>query len=142
MAELKKVACGEGCQKVFDLGFERTRDTYEKQLAKLHLGIYQEGWLVCLKELGIAPNHPTWVVPPPPPIQLLGPPMAYSLILLPSFDEVEYALAPAEGEDGHDTPGLGNEDVMGHGQELAVGGVVMAGGTDSVEDEGENHLEE
>ena len=120
MAELKKVACGEGCQKVFDRGFERARDTYEKQLAKLHPGIYQEGWLVCLKELGIAPNHPTWAVPPPL-IQLLGPPMAYSLILLPSFDEVEYALAPAEGEDGHDAPSQGNEDVVCHENELVIG---------------------
>ena len=94
-----------------------------------------------IKELGIDPDHPAWVVPPPP-IQFSSPPMAYSPILLPGFNEVEYTLAPAEGEDGHDALGQGNEDVVGHENELVVEGVVVAGGTDGVEDEEENHLEE
>ena len=141
MAKLKKVACGVVYQKVFDWGFKRARDTYKKKLTKLCPCIYQEGWLAYLKELGIAPYHPTWVVPPSP-IQLSGPLMAYSLILFPSFAEVEYALALIEGEDVHDAPGQGNEDVMGHGIEFAVREVVMAEGIDGVKDEWENHLEE
>ena len=58
MTELKKVACGEVYRKVFDQGFERVGDIYERQLAELHPGIYQEGWLACLKELGIPSYHP------------------------------------------------------------------------------------
>ena len=68
--------------------------------------------------------------------------MDYSPIFLLDFDEVEYALAPIKWEDGHDAPGQGNKDIVGHGDKLPVGGVVVAGGTNGVEYEGENHFYE
>ena len=50
-SDLKAIACSKVYKKIFDRAFERARDVYEKQLAKLRLEIFQEGWLTCLKEL-------------------------------------------------------------------------------------------
>ncbi|GFZ00552.1 hypothetical protein Acr_14g0001870 [Actinidia rufa] len=52
--------------KIFDRAFERAEDVYEKQLAKLRPGAFQEGWLACLKELEIPLDHPAWAFLAPP----------------------------------------------------------------------------
>ncbi|GFY92773.1 S-adenosyl-L-methionine-dependent methyltransferases superfamily protein [Actinidia rufa] len=88
-------ACGEVYKKLFDRAFERAGDVYEKQLAELRPGIFQEGWLACLKELKIPPDHPAWSSPAPP-VQLLAFPERYSPINLPDFNEEEYATLPAD----------------------------------------------
>ncbi|GFZ19723.1 hypothetical protein Acr_28g0004280 [Actinidia rufa] len=68
-------------------------DVYEKQLAELCPGVFQEGWLACLKELEIPPNHPVWAFLAPP-VQLPASPARYSPIILPDFNEEEYATLP------------------------------------------------
>ena len=64
MEELKKVACDPVFECVYNWGIDRVVDNYDKQLAKLHLGVFQDGWLVCLKELGVSPEHLAWGVAP------------------------------------------------------------------------------
>ena len=78
-------------------------------------------------------NHPTWVAPAPL-VELLDPSAAYPLIILPSFNEEEYATLLAEKEDGN--------VVMAQGNELAEVEGFVAEGAEGVEVEGENLLEE
>ncbi|GFY97771.1 hypothetical protein Acr_12g0003120 [Actinidia rufa] len=66
-----------------------------KQLAKLRPGIFQEGWLACLKELKTPPDHPAWASPALP-IQLPTSLERYSQIILPDFNKEEYATLPAD----------------------------------------------
>ncbi|GFY97773.1 hypothetical protein Acr_12g0003140 [Actinidia rufa] len=49
-SELKVFACGEVYKKLFDCAFERAGDVYERQLAELCPGIFQEGWLAYFNE--------------------------------------------------------------------------------------------
>ena len=93
-SDLKAFACGEVYRKLFDRAFDRAGDVYEKQLAELRPGVFQEGWLACLKELKISPDHPAWTSPAPP-VQLPASPGRYSPIMLPDFNEEEYATLPA-----------------------------------------------
>ncbi|GFY97537.1 hypothetical protein Acr_12g0000780 [Actinidia rufa] len=48
--DLKAFACGEVYKKLFDCAFERARDVYERQLAELRPGVFQEGWLAYFNE--------------------------------------------------------------------------------------------
>ena len=57
------------------------------------------GWPACLKELEIPPGHLAWASPTLP-VQLLASPGRYSLIILPDFNEEEYATLPADDGDG------------------------------------------
>ncbi|GFS29533.1 hypothetical protein Acr_00g0007130 [Actinidia rufa] len=66
-----------------------------RQLAELRLGVFQEGWLACLKELKIPLDHPAWSSFAPP-IQLPASPERYSPIILPGFNEEEYAILLAD----------------------------------------------
>ncbi|GFZ01113.1 hypothetical protein Acr_14g0007480 [Actinidia rufa] len=93
-SDLKAFACGEVYKKLFDRAFERAGDVYERQLAELRPGVFQEGWLACLKELQIPLDHPAWSSPAPP-VQLPASPERYSPINLPDFNEEEYATLPA-----------------------------------------------
>ena len=96
------MACGEVFRKVFYHGYKRAGNSYEKQVAELHPGIFQEGWLACLRELETPFDHPAWTAPTLAlPIELPNPLVAYSLILLPGFNEEEYATLPAGEEDGN-----------------------------------------
>ncbi|GFZ06742.1 hypothetical protein Acr_18g0009120 [Actinidia rufa] len=52
------------------------------------LVMQQEGWLPCLRELGIPFDNPTWTVTPPE-VKPVDPPQAYSPLMLPSFNEEE-----------------------------------------------------
>ncbi|GFZ14631.1 hypothetical protein Acr_24g0008210 [Actinidia rufa] len=83
--------------------------------------------------LGTPFDHPAWVTPTLP-IELLDPTTAYPLILVPDFNEEEYATLPVEGEDGNAAVTQGNEPAEVEG--------IVAEEADSVEDEGEDHLEE
>ena len=94
-SNLKAFACGEVYKKLFDRAFEQAEDVYERQLAELLPGIFQEGWLACLKELQIPLDHPAWSSPAPP-VQLPVSPERYSPINLPDFNEEEYATLPAD----------------------------------------------
>ncbi|GFS31869.1 hypothetical protein Acr_00g0019630 [Actinidia rufa] len=82
--ELKKVASREVLQKVFDHGFNRARDSYEKHVVELHPNFFQEGGLAFLKELGIPSDHPAWNSTSPP-IEPLDPPTVYSPLILLGF---------------------------------------------------------
>ncbi|GFS40462.1 hypothetical protein Acr_00g0068690 [Actinidia rufa] len=93
-SDLKAFACGEVYKKLFDRTFERAGDVYERQLAEFRPGVFQEGWLACLKELQIPLDHPAWSSPAPP-VQLPASPERYSPINLPDFNEKEYATLPA-----------------------------------------------
>lgn len=96
-SDLKAFACAEVYKKLFDRAFERAGDAYEKQLAELRPGVFQEGWLACLKELKVPLDHPAWSSPAPP-VQLPPSPERYSPIVLPDFNEEEYATLPADEE--------------------------------------------
>ncbi|GFS37066.1 hypothetical protein Acr_00g0049540 [Actinidia rufa] len=65
-SDLKAFACGEVYKKLFDRAFKQAGDVYERQLAELRPGVFQEGWLACLKELQIPLDHPAWSSPAPP----------------------------------------------------------------------------
>ncbi|GFZ02351.1 hypothetical protein Acr_15g0009590 [Actinidia rufa] len=93
-SNLKAFACGEVYRKLFDRAFERAGDVYERQLAELRPGVFQEGWLAYLKELQILLDHAAWSSPAPP-VQLPTSPERYSPINLPDFNEEEYATLPA-----------------------------------------------
>ena len=54
MGELEKIACGPVFERVYNREIDRAGDNYDKQLANLRLAIIQEGWLACLKELGVS----------------------------------------------------------------------------------------
>ncbi|GFS37204.1 hypothetical protein Acr_00g0050620 [Actinidia rufa] len=95
-SDLKAFVCGEVYKKLFYRAFERVRDVYEKQLAELCPGIFQEGWLTCLKELKVPLDHPAWSSPTPP-VQPLAFPERYSPIILLDFNEEEYATLPIDG---------------------------------------------
>ncbi|GFY88775.1 hypothetical protein Acr_06g0007150 [Actinidia rufa] len=95
VSNLKAFACGEVYKKLFDRAFEQAGDVYERQLAELRPGIFQEGWLACLKELKIPLDHPAWSSPTPP-IQLPASPT--SPINLPDFNEEEYSTLPPDEE--------------------------------------------
>ena len=94
-SDLKAFACGEVYKKQFDRAFERAGDVYKRQLAELRPDIFQEGWLACLKELKTSLDHPAWASPAPP-IQLPASLDRYSPIILPDFNEEEYATLPAD----------------------------------------------
>ncbi|GFS40363.1 hypothetical protein Acr_00g0068120 [Actinidia rufa] len=94
-SDLKAFAYGEVYKKLFDRAFERAGDVYERQLAEIRPGVFQEGWLAYLKELQIPLDHPTWSSPAPP-VQLPASPERYSPINLPDFNEEEYATLPAD----------------------------------------------
>ncbi|GFZ06555.1 hypothetical protein Acr_18g0007250 [Actinidia rufa] len=111
-----------------------TRDLYERQVANLHTGIFQEGWLTCLREIGTPSDHPTWTTLVPP-LELPNPPAVYSPILLPGFNEEEYANFQPEGEEGDNVVVTQNDELVG-------GEGAMVVGDESVEAEGENQLEE
>ncbi|GFS42099.1 hypothetical protein Acr_00g0078090 [Actinidia rufa] len=74
-SDLKAFACGKVYKRLFDRAFERAGDVYERQLAELRPDIFQEGWLA---------------------FQLLASPERYSPIILPNFNEEEYATLPAD----------------------------------------------
>ncbi|GFZ14403.1 hypothetical protein Acr_24g0005930 [Actinidia rufa] len=94
-SDVKAFACDEVYKKLFDRAFERAGDVYERQLAELCPGVFQEGWLACLKELKTLLDHPAWASPAPP-IQLPASPERYSPIILLDFNEEEYATLPAD----------------------------------------------
>ena len=94
-----------------------------------------------MRELGIPPDHPTWVALALP-VNLPGPLAAYPPILLPGFNEEKYVTQATEVEDGKYATGQRNEDAVGHGNKLAIIEDIVAEGTGGVEEEGENHPEE
>ena len=57
--------------------------------------IYREGWIACLKELGIPTEHPTWSKATPEGEQLDTPQPYYPLVLL-DFDEEECLKDPID----------------------------------------------
>ncbi|GFS41770.1 hypothetical protein Acr_00g0076360 [Actinidia rufa] len=71
---------------------QRVAELKKKQLAEFCPGIFQDRWLACLKELGVASDHPAWAALPPL-IQLPNPPATYPLTILPGFNKEEYAMA-------------------------------------------------
>ncbi|GFS36149.1 hypothetical protein Acr_00g0044370 [Actinidia rufa] len=76
VSNLKAFACGEVYKNLFDRAFERAGDVYERQLSEFL-------------------DHPAWSSPAPP-IQLLASPERYSPIILPDFNEKEYATLLAD----------------------------------------------
>ena len=133
-SDLKAFACADVYKKLFDRAFERAGDAYEKQLAELRPGVFQEGWLACLKELQIPLDHPAWSSPAPP-VQLPSSPEQYSPIVLPDFNEEEYATLPAD--EGHtNTVAVGVRRGAEETVDRGVDGV--ADGVRAEEAEGEN----
>ena len=121
LAELQKVTSGEVFEQVFNRGYNRAGDFYEKQVAELRPIIFQEGWRACLRELGTPSDHPAWTAAAPP-VKLPNPPAVYSPIILPGFNEEEYANQLAKEEDGvHAGVAQGNEFGEGEGAEGAEG---------------------
>ena len=61
-----------------------------------------DGWISCLKELGIPEDNPAWTKATPAFVypEPLAP---YSLMILPDFDEKEYVNRL---EDDEDVPGI------------------------------------
>ena len=47
-------------EQVFNRGINRAVDNYDRQVAELCPGIFMEGWLACLTELGIPKDNPAW----------------------------------------------------------------------------------
>ena len=87
---------------VYNQGIDQAGDNYDKQLAELRPGIYQEGWLVCLKELSIPFDHPT-LSANAPKVEPMDPPQPYSSLVLPDFNEEEY-LKESTDEDLEKSP--------------------------------------
>ena len=85
LAELQKVAFTKVFEQVFNHGYNRNRDSYEKQVAKLLPSIFQEGWLFCLKELETS-NHLEWTAAAHL-VELSDPPAVYSPLILLGFTE-------------------------------------------------------
>ena len=127
LAELQKVAFMEVFLKVFDHGYNCAGDSYEKQVAELHPSNFQESWFAFLNQLGTPSNHfaQTAVAPQ---VKLPNLPAVYSSILLPSFNEEEYANQPVEGEDGVDVGVTQGKELGGGGGGGEGEGVVGAKG--------------
>ncbi|GFS42078.1 hypothetical protein Acr_00g0077960 [Actinidia rufa] len=100
-------------ERVFNHGYNRAGDFYERQVAKLHPNIFQEGWLAYLKELGTPAEHPGWIVAALEP-ELMHLPKGYSPLILPGFKEEEYMNQLIE--EGNE--GLAEVDVANKGNEL------------------------
>ena len=94
LAEINKVVSREVFKRVFNRGYNRAGDSYEKQVAKLCPSILQEGWLACLKEFGTPSNHQSLdcLVEP------LDQPTIYSPLILLGFNEEEYMNHPTDEE--------------------------------------------
>ena len=56
LEEIKKVACGSVFERVYNREIDLADNNYDKQLANLFPNVFQEGWLACLRELGIPLN--------------------------------------------------------------------------------------
>ena len=89
LAKLQKVAIGFVYQRVFDRDFNRIGDYYLRQVPELCVGMFQEGWLTCLKVLDTLVEHPTWVVVLPEAI-LLDPLEPYLPMILWGFNKEDY----------------------------------------------------
>ena len=90
LAEFQKVAVGPRYDAwVFNRGYSRAGDSYERQVAKLYSSIYKKGWLDYLKELGIPAEHPTWIAAALK-VELPDLPEAYSPLILSGFNEEKY----------------------------------------------------
>ena len=109
-------------------------DSYEKQVTELCPSIFQEGLLACLRELGTPFDHLSWTAPTPL-VELPDPPMSYSPILLPGFNEKKYATQTTTEEEGYNV-------VLATANENARGKKMEVVGADGVEHEGKNQPEE
>ncbi|GFZ19738.1 pyruvate kinase family protein [Actinidia rufa] len=104
---------------------------YRAQESGLRGSLPKEGWLACLKELGIPSDHPAWNAAAPP-IEPSNPPAVYSPLILSGFNEEEYVNQAAVDEEGIGavkvgaTPGnelvAGEEEIAGEGESKKAGG--------------------
>ena len=83
--------------RICNRGINRVSDNCDRQLAKLHLGMYQEGWLACLTELDIPADHLAWSKAAPE-MELSNSPKPYLPLVLPGFNEEEYMNQLAKEE--------------------------------------------
>ncbi|GFZ19774.1 hypothetical protein Acr_28g0004790 [Actinidia rufa] len=60
LTELQVVAYGLVYVWIFNWGISRVGENYDMRIAKLHPGIFMEGWLAYLSELGIPEDNPAW----------------------------------------------------------------------------------
>ena len=56
LEELVKITNGSIFKRVYNQGFDRVNNNYDRQLANLRPGIFQDGCLACLKKLGVPLN--------------------------------------------------------------------------------------
>ncbi|GFZ09640.1 hypothetical protein Acr_21g0002390 [Actinidia rufa] len=98
VSKLQRVVQGPVYRRVFDYGWNRAGLFYVRNVAHERLDDFHDGWLACLKELGMPSYHPTWAAMKPP-VVFPDPPEPYSPILLSGFDEEEYASRSAEEDE-------------------------------------------
>ncbi|GFY92591.1 hypothetical protein Acr_08g0009870 [Actinidia rufa] len=91
-SDLKAFACGE--------------------LAELRPGVFQEGWLACLKELKIPLDHPAWSSPAPP-IQFSASPERYSPIILLELQRRSVRTLPTDEENINTTVAMARTEIEG-----------------------------
>ncbi|GFZ15656.1 homeodomain-like superfamily protein [Actinidia rufa] len=75
-------------ERVYNQGIDRAVDNYDKQLVNLRPSIFRDGWLACLKELGVPLEHPA-LSAIPPAVEPMDPPQSYFPPVLPGFNEEE-----------------------------------------------------
>ena len=76
-------------ERVFNWGINHANDNYERQVAELCPGIYQEGWIACLVGLDISAYHPA-LAKAALEVELLDFLDPYLPFILPNFNEEEY----------------------------------------------------
>ena len=121
LTKLQKVAICPVYEWVFNHGYNRAGDSYERQVVKLPPNIHKEGWLGCLKEFGIPVKHPTWTMAVLR-VELPNFLEAYSPLILSGFNEKEYMNQSAE-EDGNITKvdGADKDNELGKGEGVGRG---------------------
>ena len=98
MGELEKVACSLVFERVYNQGIDQVGNNYDKQLAELRPGIYEE--------FSIPSDHPACSTVAPE-VELVDPPQPYSTLVLPDFNEEEYLKELAD-EDLEKSPEIVN----------------------------------
>ncbi|GFS36783.1 hypothetical protein Acr_00g0048010 [Actinidia rufa] len=96
--ELQKVAYYSVYERVFNRSISQAGNKYYCRVAKLHPGIYQEGWIACLTELSVPAEHSTWTKAPSE-VKLSDFPDPYSPLIMPNFNEEKYMNQPVEEDD-------------------------------------------
>ncbi|GFS46133.1 hypothetical protein Acr_00g0100310 [Actinidia rufa] len=97
LAELQLVVCGLMYERVFTQGVNWARDNYSRQVAEVRSESFFEGWLSCLKKLGVPEDNLAWTRATPVP-EFPESLVPYSPMILPGFDEEEFLNRPKEDE--------------------------------------------